>query len=162
MLTEEDPFPLAEGPVESVEPFVNPPVDSGYHPPPLEPVPFVDPFAGLVHSAEKEISELFAKIHVFPWQLVQSAHKKLMSMPSGHPLKPAQRRLLEACLNPKADALAFLKDCSLDDLGGLAQALQELGRRKMPMNPSPQLLQEQQALQYLYQIIEAECLARNL
>lgn len=152
---------LAEGPVEPVEPFVNPPVDSGYHPPPLEAVPYTDPFANLADQAAAKIIEYFAQLHAIPWQTVQSAQKKLLSMPKGRHLKPVQQHLLETCLNPKADPIPPLQACRLEELVELQQALQELGQRKMPPNPGPQLLQEQQALQLLYQVVEAECLRRH-
>lgn len=153
---------LVEGPVEAVEPFVNPPMDPGYHPPPLEPVPYEDPFATIPDQTLADIRQYFAQLHGIPWKIVQNAHKKLMGVLKGHRLSPAQKHLLESCLHSKGDPCLALQACSLQELGQLQEALQELGRQKMPNHPSSQLLQEQQSLQLLYHIVATEGLRRNL
>jgi len=157
----EDLYPLAEGPVESVEPLFNPPMDRGYELPAVEPVPFVDPFVGIAQRAQAKIPKLFEELRQLPWQVVQNAQKKLMSMPNARQLSAMQKQLLMACINPKANPLECLDRCSLEDLGALAEALKDLGRRKMPLSKSPQLEQEQRSLQLLFQILEAEGFRRN-
>jgi hypothetical protein len=157
----EEEVVLADGPVESVEPYVNPPMDHGYHPDPVDPIPYIDPFAELAAVASKKIPPLFEQLRSLPWQVVQSSHKKLMAMPDARQLSGAQKQLLMACVNPKLNPQECLERCSIEELGALADAMQDLAKRKMPLTKTLQLEQEQQALQVLYYILEAEGLRRN-
>lgn len=159
---EEEPYPeLGEDPIESIAPYVNPPMDPGYELPPVEPVPFVDPFAEIARRAREKIPRLFQELRQLPWQVVQSSQKKLMAMPNARQLSAVQKQLLMACVNPKSNPLECLDRCSTEELGALAEALQDLARRKMPLSKSLQLEQEQRSLQILYQILEAESFRRN-
>lgn len=159
---EEELYPeLGEDPIESIAPYVNPPMDPGYELPPVEPVPFVDPFAEIAQRAREKIPRLFHELRQLPWQVVQSSQKKLMAMPNARQLSAVQKQLLMACVNPKSNPLECLDRCSTEELGALAEALQDLARRKMPLSKSLQLEQEQRSLQILYQILEAESFRRN-
>lgn len=159
---EKDLYPLlGEEPIESVAPYINPPMDPGYELPPVDPVPFVDPFADIAQRAQEKIPKLFHELRQLPWQVVQSSQKKLMAMSNARQLSAVQKHLLMACVNPKSNPLECLDRCSMEELNALAEALQELARRKMPLSKSLQLEQEQRSLQILYQILEAESFRRN-
>lgn len=154
-------YALAEGPLESIAPFINPAMDSGYAPPDLEPLAFIDPFTGLAERALQQISVLFAELRSMPCQEVQSAQKKLLSMPSGGGFSDSLKQLLMACMNLKLDPLACLANCSLIELARLEKALTELAEHKMPFPAPAQALQERKVLQMTYQILQAEGIRRQ-
>jgi hypothetical protein len=155
--TEEDDYPLADGPVEAQEPFVDPDVDLGYTEPPLEPIALEDPFANLAEEAQKSLLKQILSWNNLSQIAVRAALEQLMQKGNTSAQSASLQRWIQDLLNQSPSAQATLRDCDLEDLNRLHQNLSQLPRNNSAEDKS----EKNKALRLLSQMLMAEGLRRH-
>lgn len=137
-------YALSTGPVEAEAPFVDPPVDLGYTPPPLEPVSAEDPFAHLGSVAETTLETQLQDFYHLPAASCQSALGRLPVFSQG--------------LGAERLSIAYLATCPQSSLNQFLSELMQLANQPQPEDTTPE---ESAALQLLAQILISESLRRE-